>query len=98
MHSDGFLDDSTLHVEILNAIKSGNYRITKHAAEQQKKRKIELGDILHVLKTGSHEKGKTILEHQFWKYAIRGKTENRKEIRVIIAFAEEMIIITAIKL
>jgi len=50
------------------------------------------------LKNGIHEKGKTRFEEGAWKYAIRGKTENFREVRVIIAFVEEMIIITVIDL
>ncbi|MBS3905112.1 MAG: hypothetical protein KGZ39_07290 [Simkania sp.] len=41
---------------------------------------------------------KTVLAHSVWKYAIRGKTEDLREVRVIIAFSEEMIIITVIDL
>jgi mRNA-degrading endonuclease RelE of RelBE toxin-antitoxin system len=52
---------------------------------------------LSVLRNGTHEVRKTIFEtkRQIWKYAIRGRTED-KEVRVIVAFNDEMIIITVI--
>lgn len=82
-------------------IDQGQYRLTRHAAEQQKKRGIDLPDILHVLRNGSHETTKTLITSTgIWKYAIKGKTEEARIIRVIIAFDVEsdMIIITVIDL
>lgn len=55
---DDFLDDKQLRGEILRHIKSGKYRLTKHAAEEQAKDEIDLQDTLHVLKTGFHENKK----------------------------------------
>ncbi len=94
MKPDEFLDDARLRKEILQHIMSGKYRITKHASEQQKHRKIDLRDTLYVLKTGVHEKAKTLLVDSVWKYAIKGKTEDFQEVRVIVAFSNELIIIT----
>lgn len=96
MKLDDFLDDARLKKKILSHLENGHYRITKHAAEQQANRKIDLPDILHVLKTGVHEINKTLLEHGSWKYAIRGKTEESNSVRVIICFSDDMIIITVI--
>jgi DNA-binding transcriptional regulator YiaG len=72
MRSDGFLDDVQLRNKILEHIKSGKYRLSKHAAEEQAQDGIDLQDTLHVLKTGRHEKAKTLFDnkHQNWKYAI----------------------------
>lgn len=50
-----------------------------------------------MLRTGIHEKTKTRFE-EVWRYAIKGKTEDRREVRVIIAFMDEMIVITVIDL
>lgn len=80
-------------------IKLGQYRITKHAAQQQKERSIDLIDILHVLKNGVHESEKTLATtHGSWKYAIKGEIEDERTIRVIISLEAEndMIIITVI--
>jgi len=97
---DDFLDDVQLRNQVLQHIKSGKYRLTKHAAEEQAKDEIDLRDTLHVLKTGWHENKKTKFNNAFqtWNYAIRGKTEDLKEVRVIISFSSEMMIVTVIGL
>lgn len=82
---------------MLDKIDREAYRLSKHAIEQQRIRHIDLPDILYVLKNGIHEVEKTTLtSDQIWKYAIRGKTEDLQEIRVIIAFSFDMIIVTVI--
>ena len=100
MRSDGFLDNIRLRNKILEHIKSGKYRLTKHAAEEQAKDDIDLQDTLHVLKTGSHESEKTTFNNRFqnWNYAIRGRTEDSKNVRVIISFSNEMMIVTVMEL
>lgn len=95
---DGYLDDVALKKEIVRHVETGTYKLSKHAAIEQAEDDIDLGDTLHVLKTGYHEKGKTLLVRDVWKYAIRGRTEDREEIRVIICFSSEMMIITVMKL
>lgn len=78
-------------------IDRGLYRQSKHALERELDRKIELPDVLYVLKNGYHERRKTSFDETFqtWKYAVRGKTIDGVDIRIIIAFDdEEMMIIT----
>ena len=51
--------------------------------------------------TGRHNSKYTKFnnEHQKWRYAIEGKTKDlKKEVRVIIAFTRNMLIITAMEL
>lgn len=100
MTSDNYLNDVPLRNAIVEHLKSGKYRLTKHAAEEQAKDNIDLQDTLDVLRNGRHEKEKTSFDNVFqtWKYAIRGKTEDLKNVRVIIAFASEMMIITVMEL
>ena len=98
MKPDEFLDNRRLKKEILEHLKNGKYRLTEHAEEELENANLDLRDILQVLKAGNHEKTKTRLEHSTWKYAIKGKTEERQEVRIIIAFVDEMIIITVIEL
>jgi len=70
-----------------------------HAAQRQKERNIILPEIIHVLNTGRHEKGKDHFDEAFhaWNYAIRGWTLDGQDLRVIISFDEEndLLIITA---
>jgi hypothetical protein len=100
MKADGYLNNVQLRKEILQHIEKGKYRLTKHAAEEQAKDNIDLQDTLQVLKTGYHEHEKTIFDIKFqvWKYAIRGRSEDSKDIRVIIAFSNEMMIVTVMEL
>lgn len=86
-----------LFPKIRDCIENDRYRLTRHAIDRKTERNIELPDVLHVLKSGYHEKQKTSFDEIFktWKYAIRGKTLEKMDIRVIIAFDEdEMMIIT----
>ena len=100
MRLDGYFEDAQLKKEILSHLEKGAYRLTKHAAEEQSKDGIDLQDTIHVLKTGFHEKSKTLFNnaYQTWKYAIRGKTEDLKDVRVIITFSSEMMIVTVMEL
>lgn len=89
------------HEKVLKHIKEKKYRLTKHAAEELKKDKLELKDAIYVLKTGEHNDKKTGFNtgNQTWKYAIEGRTEDqKKKARVIIAFVGEMLIITVMEL
>lgn len=100
MSLDEFFHDARLKKEILWHIENRKYRLTKHAAEEQAIDHLDLQDTLHVLKTGCHEKSKTSFNTAFqtWRYAIRGKTEESKVVRVIISFSDEMMIITVMEL
>ena len=100
MRGDGFWDDARLKREIWKHLECETFEFTWHALEEQKKDKIDYRDTLHVLKHGVHEKEKTGFDNKFqvWKYAIRGKTEDSKIVRIVIAFREKMMIITVIKL
>lgn len=86
-----------LHKKICECIDKGNYVHSKHALERQESRNIGLEDALYVLRNGRHERGKTSFDEIFqsWKYAIRGQTLDKDDIRIIIAFDEfGMLIIT----
>jgi hypothetical protein len=86
-----------LHEKICECIDTGKYVHSYHALERHKSREIGLEDVLYVLKHGIHEKRKTTFADDFqsWKYAIRGKTLDNDDIRVIIAFDDSgMIVIT----
>lgn len=58
-------------------------------------------DILCVMRNGYHEKNKSTFCEIFetWKYSIRGKTIDNDDIRVIIAFdVNDMIVITVVRI
>lgn len=83
-----------LREKIRHHIKTETYKVTEHAIKRQHLRAVELPDVLEVLLQGVHEKEKTLFSTklQTWNYAIRGKTVDGREMRVIIAFEEDMII------
>jgi len=79
-------------------IKAGRYRDTSHAIQRKKERKIILPEILHVLRTGRHEKSKDYYEERFhsWNYSICGATIDKEDLRVIVSFEEkDLLVITA---
>lgn len=84
---------------IRNCVSTGKYRDTMHATRRQKERNIILPEILYVLNTGRHEKGKDRFDETFntWNYAIRGWTLDKLDLRVVVSFEkeQELLIITA---
>jgi len=68
----------------------------------ESKKRITLPEIIYVLKNGRHEKSKDKFEEMFnsWNYAIRGKTLDNEDLRIIVSFDDErdLLIITALYL
>lgn len=90
-----------LNQKICESLEKGWFRLTIHALSRKLERLIELPDVLYVLKNGRHEKTKTVFDETFqtWKYSIRGFTLDKDDLRIIIAFDEEaMLIITVIRI
>ena len=90
-----------LLTEINKAIAQGKYLDTRHSIKRQSERNITRYEVLQALTSGFHEKRKDVFDLRFkeWNYAIRGKTIDRKDLRIIISFDQaNMIIITAIEL
>jgi len=93
------------HLDLLNMIRAcvedGRYLDTRHATERKTQRMISRPELLYVLKYGRHEKAKDKFDEAYnaWNYAIRGKTLDRRELRIVVSFDENgMLIITAIDL
>lgn len=93
---------SHLLFEVKRCLESDSYRRTVHARIREKERDVSLTHIRFVLKNGWHEESKDQFDDAFnaWKYAIRGKTVDEVDIRIIVAFDDENImnIITVINL
>ena len=87
--------------EIAQALAEGRFFDTRHAEERQTQRGIIRPEIIYVLCNGYHEKIKDKFDkiYSAWNYAIRGKTIDKKELRIIVSFDENnLLIITAIDL
>ncbi len=86
---------------ISESVKAGKYLDTRHATDRKNERLITRPEILYILKHGYHEKRKDKFEEQYqtWNYAVRGKTIDRRNLRIIVSFDPSgMLIITAIDL
>jgi len=86
---------------IATHLELGRYLDTRHALGRQDERKITRPELLYVLKNGHHEKRKDRFDelHKTWNYAVRGKTVDKRDLRVIVSFDPAgMLIITAIEI
>lgn len=93
--------DKNLLAKVKIAIESGNYIDVTHAIERSIERAITRTEYEYVLKNGWHEKKKDEFKEEYnsWNYAIRGKTLDKRELRVIVSFDEnDLLIITVIDL
>jgi len=83
-------------------IAEGNYRDTWHSNERKTLRVISRFEIIHVIQSGYWEKKKDKFDDEWsaWNYAIRGKTLDKRELRVIVSIDEKtgLLIITVIDL
>jgi hypothetical protein len=82
-------------------LESGRYLDTRHSFDRKMERQITRPEVLYVLSHGFHEKRKDKFEELFnaWNYAVRGRTVDRRELRVAVSFDENgLLIITAIEL
>jgi hypothetical protein len=85
---------------IREAIDSGRYRDVVHAQDRQKERQITRPEYTYVLRNGYHEAKKDEFkeEHNAWNYAIRGRTVDKRDLRVVVSFDDEdLLIITTIE-
>lgn len=88
--------------DVKEAARDGRYLdLTKHATERSEERSIIRTEYEFVLKTGWHEKAKDRYDERYkaWNYAIRGKTVDKRSLRVIVSFDEDnLMVITVIDL
>lgn len=87
---------------IRECLDRGRYLDTRHATDRQLERDITRPEVVYVLRGGHHEKSKDRFDEQYgaWNYSVRGRTIDRREIRIIVSLEETtgMLIITAIDL
>ncbi len=90
--------DVEIAKKIKNCLINRQYKQSLHALERIDKRKVTFQDVLFVLENGRREEAKDSYDEAFqnWKYAIRGKTLEDIEIRVIIVISEDNIVIITV--
>ena len=87
--------------KIRDAIESGIYFPSGHAVKRCIERGITRPEYEYILKNGFHESKKDVFDNAYntWNYAIRGKTLEKRELRIIVSFDENgLLVITVIDL
>lgn len=87
--------------EVKKHLDLGRYLDTTHLTQRSAERRIIISEILYVLRNGHHETRKDQWKERYgtWNYAIRGRTLDDRDLRIVVAFdTEGMPIITAIEL
>lgn len=91
----------SLMLDVRRALERGQFLDTSHSSARGVKRAITRPEMLYVLKNGRHEpsKDKYELPHEDWNYSVRGKTVDKRDLRIIVSFEEGfLILVTAIEL
>lgn len=87
--------------KIYQAVTSGRLFYSNHANDRMLERKLLKVEIEYVLRVGFHEDRKDQFNEKMnsWDYAIRGKTIDGRNLRIIIAIIRpNILIVTAIDL
>ena len=83
------------------AAKGGRLVYSNHANERIRERGIIKPEVEYVLEHGHHEARKDSYSEEFqaWDYAIRGKTLDGRNLRVVVAIvAPNILVVTTIDL
>ena len=94
------LKSNELLKKIKELVQKGSYIVSEHALQRQNERLVDLKSVLYVLKNGHCDTEKDLFDvkRQTWKYAIRGKTIDGVNLRIIICLEEKLIIITVVRI
>jgi hypothetical protein len=95
------LKSENLLQKIHQAVTSGRLIYSNHANDRMLERKILKIEIEYVLRIGFHENRKDQFNEKMksWDYAIRGKTIDGRNLRIIIAMIRpNILVVTAIDL
>ena len=86
---------------IKKAVNSGEYLDVTHAQDRSRERNITRPEYEYVLKNGFHERSRDeyMEKYKAWNYAVRGHTIDGRDIRVVVSFDDNgMLILTVIDL
>jgi len=82
-------------------LEKGQDRYVDHALDRIQQREVTRQEVRQILLGGFHEKRKDEFkeEHNAWNYSIRGKTIDKRSLRVAVSFDEnDLLVITVIDL
>ncbi len=73
--------------KVRRAVRNGDFRMSRHAEERMLERELNLPEVIYVLRNGYHEVSKDEFDalRLSWRYAIRGKTMDQKDVRVVVS-------------
>jgi len=93
------LTNEELLKRVHHAVETGDYLDTRHVTYRKNERGISRLEIEYVLKNGWNEKRKDKFDDAYssWNYAMRGKTIDKRDLRIVITFQGKMLIITAME-
>lgn len=80
------------HPDVLHAVRDcldkDRFVDTRHATQRKGECSITRLEVIYVLRHGHHEKRKDEWEeiHEAWNYSIRGKTFEKRDLRVVVSF------------
>ncbi len=85
---------------IRSKVNNGDYYYMAHANQRLQEREVTRQEVKQVLLSGHHEKSKDVYDSAFnnWNYAVKGKTIDKRSLRIIVSFEGSMLIITVIDL
>lgn len=90
----------TLLKTVRECVQHERYRFSNHALQRLSERKVDLQDVIYVLKHGSHDQARDTwdVHYQTWNYSIVGKTVDQKNLRIVVNVdASFVVIITVIR-
>lgn len=93
--------DSRILEKIRQLAADGTYFVVGHAVKRMNQRDVGDPEIRFILMHGFREpqKDRYVLEFNTWNYAMRGKTFEDRNLRIIVSFDNnDMLIITVIDL
>ncbi len=84
--------------KVRKLVMEGKIRILSHAAQRMIERGYTLPEVEQVLRGGFHEKERDEYNSQYnsWTYAIRGRTGDKRDTRVVIALIRDVIVVTIV--
>ena len=88
----------TLMAAIANALDTGKWIPSGHAAKRMSERNITAPELEYILRRGFHNPRKDERTETDWKYAIDGETIDKKRIRIGVLFDGIMVVVTVIDL
>jgi hypothetical protein len=86
-------------VELRNYVRSNNYIVTIHAADEMEEDDLSIYDIERVILTGEIVERQKDEERSEWKYLVRGKSLDDDPVIVVtrVGINDKLIIITVFK-